>query len=175
MNGRPEERPSVAISAETIAHRVRELAREIDERYPPDEPLLLIGVLKGGFVFLADLARAIRRPLEIDFVSVSSYGTGTTSSGRIDLRFDPETEFGGRHVLLVEDILDSGNTLQWLVPRFLDRRPLSLEVCTLLERPGAAEIGVPCHVGFVAPEGFLVGYGLDRAEEFRNLPYIGVL
>lgn len=167
--------PTVAIDAETIRVRVSQLAAELQAKYPEDEPLLLLGVLKGAFIFLADLARALDRPASIDFVSVSSYGAGTTTSGTIELRYDPCIDLRGKHVLLVEDILDSGNTLRWLIPYLRRRDPRSLAVCTLLARRDAPTIPAPVHVGFVAPNGFVVGYGLDRAEEFRNLPYIGVL
>jgi hypoxanthine phosphoribosyltransferase len=167
--------PEVAISEAEIQERVTTLARELEATFPADEPLLLVGVLKGSFIFLADLARGFARSVSIDFVSVASYRGGTTSTGTIEMRHDVESPLRGMHVILVEDILDTGNTLRWLIPFLQEREPRSLSVCTLLARRDAPKIPVPCHVGFIAPDGFVVGYGLDRAEEFRNLPYIGVL
>lgn len=163
----------IVFSAETIARRVRAMGREIAAAYPAGEALLVFGLLKGSFIFVADLVRQIERPLRVDFIVAASYGAGTTTSGEVRLLYDPDTSVEGRHVLLVEDIIDSGTTLNRLVPMLRDRRPKSLEVCALLHKRIAGELALPPRwVGFDAPREFLVGYGLDRSEEFRNLPFI---
>jgi len=165
----------IVFDAETISRRVMELGREIGEYYPLGE-LLLIGLLKGGFMFLADLARAIKRPHKLDFVAAASYGSNKESSGQVRLLYDPETDVAGKHVLLVEDIVDSGTTLNRLVHIFGNRKPASLEICTLLhKRMANGFVLEPRFVGFDAPAKFLVGYGLDFAEECRHLPYIASL
>lgn len=165
----------IVFEATTIEQRVAELGQEIGDYYMSGE-LLLIGLLKGSFMFLADLVRYIQRPHEIDFVAAASYGSGRETSGQVSLRYDPETDVAGKHVLLVEDIIDSGTTLNHLVQLFRTREPASLEICTLLHKRIAkvAELE-PRFVGFDAPNKFLVGYGLDCAEKFRYLPYIASL
>lgn len=165
----------VAFPAEVIADRVAALGREVTAAYP-DGDLLLLGLLKGSFIFLADLARAVRRPAQVDFLVASSYGSGTVSSGTVRLLYDPETPLAGKDILLVEDIVDSGRTLQCLLDLLRARRPRSLEVCALLHKRVATELrDEPRFVGFDAPREFLVGYGLDHAEQFRHLPYIASL
>lgn len=165
----------IAFDEPTIRARVRELGGEIVAAYPEGD-LLVLGLLKGSFVFLADLVREIRRPLTVDFLVASSYGNATESSGIVRLVYDPETILGGKHILLVEDIVDSGRTLKELMDRLRPRGPRSLEVCTLLHKRIATELRHPVRfVGFDAPKEFLVGYGLDHAEQFRHLPYIASL
>ncbi len=162
----------IVYSAEEIQARVEVLAADISETYSASDRLLLIGLLKGSFVFLADLVRAIDLPLHVDFLVASSYGAGKVSSGDVRLLYDPGVSLKGRAVILVEDIVDSGATLHRLVPRLMAREPTSLEVCTLLHKRIADEGLDPRWVGFDAPNEFLVGYGLDFAEDFRHLPYI---
>jgi len=159
----------------TIAARVAELGREVTAHYGDGE-LLVLGLLKGSFIFLGDLVRAILRPHQVDFLVAASYGSGTTSSGQVRLLYDPETALAGRHILLVEDIVDSGNTMNELVRVLRGRRPRSLEICTLLHKRLAPRLELePRFVGFDAPSRFLVGYGLDHAEDFRHLPFIASL
>ena len=163
---------SVIFTAEQIATRVASLGREITEAYP-DGDLLLLGLLKGSFIFLADLARAIERPLQVDFLVASSYGTGTVSSGNVRLLYDPATDLAGKHIVVVEDIIDSGRTLKRLVELLRARHPASLSICTLLDKQIAPAPPPELRfVGFHAPPAFLVGYGLDHAEDCRHLPYI---
>ncbi len=165
----------VVFDEATIASRVRELGEEISSAYP-DGDLLVLGLLKGSFIFLSDLVRAIHRPLQVDFVIASSYGDSTVSSGSVKLVYDPETRLEDRHILLVEDIVDSGRTLQRLLTLLGARRPRSLEVCALLHKRIASELAYDVRfVGFDAPHEFLIGYGLDHAEDYRHLPYIGSL
>ena len=174
LEGRAVKR--VAFDAATIADRVRSLGEEIAAAYPADEPLLVLGLLKGSFICLSDLVREIRRPRQVDFIVASSYGDATVSSGVVNLVYDPETELEGKHILLVEDIVDSGRTLNRLMDLLGERRPKSLEICALLHKNIAAELRYPTKfVGFDAPHEFLVGYGLDHAENFRHLPYIASL
>ncbi|HUF76789.1 MAG TPA: hypoxanthine phosphoribosyltransferase [Longimicrobiales bacterium] len=158
-----------------VQERVRELGAEISQAYTPDDRLLVIGLLKGSFVFLADLVRAIALPLHVDFLVASSYGKGKVSSGDVRLLYDPESSLEGRSVLLVEDIVDSGITLRKLLPRLDARGSASLDVCTLLHKRSDEDGHDPRWVGFDAPNEFLVGYGLDHAEDFRHLPYIASL
>jgi hypoxanthine phosphoribosyltransferase len=169
--GRPLRR--IVYSAEEIAERVSQMGAEIGMAYPADEDLLVIGLLKGSFIFMADLVRRIRRPLAVDFLVAASYGAGTVSSGTVKLVYDPEADIGGKHVLLVEDIIDSGNTLNRLVPILKARGPRSLELCALLHKRLAPPLELDARwVGFDAPAEFLVGYGLDHSENFRSLPFI---
>ncbi len=162
----------IVFDEETIARRVRELGRDITAAYPEGE-LLVLGLLKGSFIFLSDLVRRIDRPLQVDFLVAASYGEGTMSSGNVRLLYDPETELRGKHILLVEDIVDTGKTVNRLVT---ERSPESLEVCALLDKHLAEHLALaPRFVGFDAPRVFLVGYGLDHAENFRHLPYIASL
>lgn len=165
----------IAYDAEQIAARVRELGAEITAAYP-DGDLLVLGLLKGSFIFLSDLVREIRRPIQVDFLVASSYGDAMVSSGTVNLVYDPETRLEGKHILLVEDIVDSGRTLKRLFTLLGARKPRSLEVCALLHKNIAEGLPSPIRfVGFDAPHEFLVGYGLDHAENFRHLPYIASL
>lgn len=165
----------IVFDEETIAARVRELGREITAAYPEGD-LLVLGLLKGSFIFLSDLVRRIERPLQVDFLVAASYGEGTMSSGNVRLLYDPETKLAGRHILLVEDIIDTGKTLNRLVALLRGRRPESLEICALLHKHVAEQLALAARfVGFEAPRAFLVGYGLDHAENFRHLPYIASL
>ena len=163
----------VVYDVEQLQARVSQIAAEISAAYAAEDRLLVIGILKGSFVFLADLVRRITVPMHIDFVVASSYGVGRSSSGDVDLLYDPTSPLNGRAVLLVEDIVDSGTTLQRLIPKLRARGPSSLEVCALLHKRKIALD--PRWVGFDAPNEFLVGYGLDLAEDFRHLPYIASL
>src|SRR4051812_3121287 len=165
----------VVFEQETIADRVKELGEEITAAYPEGD-LLVLGLLKGSFIFLSDLVRRVDRPLQVDFIVASSYGEGTVSSGNVRLVYDPETELQGKHILLVEDIIDTGKTLNKLVALLKQRRPRSLEICALLHKHVAEHLELDAKfVGFDAPTLFLVGYGLDHAENFRHLPYIASL
>ena len=160
---------------EEIAKRVRELGAEITAAYPDGE-LLVLGLLKGSFIFLSDLVREVGRPLQVDFLVASSYADGTESSGNVRLLYDPETELEGKDILLVEDIVDTGRTLSRLMDLLRARNPRSLEICALLHKHIATELRYPTRfIGFDAPNEFLVGYGLDHAENFRHLPYIASL
>ena len=174
----PEQHPDIdeiLITREEIQDKVATLAKQITEDYR-DKGLLLVGVLKGAFVFMSDLAREIHLPIEFDFMAVSSYGSSTKSSGVVRILKDLDYEITDRHVLLVEDIIDSGLTISYLL-RYLEARgPASLEICSLFWKKG--EQAVPLEVrypGFEIPPVFVVGYGLDYSERYRNLPYIGVL
>jgi hypoxanthine phosphoribosyltransferase len=173
MKGRTIAR--MVLDAETIARRVRELGREIGAAYP-DGDLLVLGLLKGSFIFLSDLVRQVPRPLQVDFLVVSSYGNDTVSSGTVRLVYDPETRLEGKHILLVEDIIDSGRTLNRLIETIGARSPRSLEICALLHKHLAPDLRLAARfVGFDAPHEFLVGYGLDHAEDFRSLPFVASL
>lgn len=165
----------VVYDADTIAARVAALGRKVTEHYPDGE-LLVLGLLKGSFIFLSDLVRAILRPHQVDFLVAASYGSSTRSSGHVRLLYDPETVLSGRHILLVEDIIDTGRTLERLMDLLRERRPRSLEICALLHKHIAAHLTYDARfIGFDAPRAFLVGYGLDHAENFRHLPYIASL
>ncbi|AHG90578.1 hypoxanthine phosphoribosyltransferase [Gemmatirosa kalamazoonensis] len=154
---------------------MKALGDEITAAYPDGE-LLVLGLLKGSFIFLSDLVRAIHRPLQVDFLVASSYGDAMVSSGMVRLLYDPETQLEGKHILLVEDIVDSGRTLQQLVELLGERKPRSLGICALLHKHIASHLKHPVRfVGFDAPHEFLVGYGLDHAENFRHLPYVASL
>lgn len=167
----------VIISEEQIAARVQELGSAIAQRYADSaRPLLLVAVLRGASLFVADLSRAIGGPLELDFMAVSSYGSSTKSSGVVRILKDLDEDIEGRDVLVVEDILDTGLTLKYLLRNLASRKPNSLEVVTLLSKEGKQQVPIECaYVGFTVPDEFVVGYGLDYAERYRNLPYIGVL
>lgn len=165
----------ITYEASTIARRVEELGLEIGEAYPDGE-LLVVGLLKGSFIFLADLVRQIPRPHHVDFLVVSSYGSETTSSGNVQLLYDPETRLEGKHILLTEDIIETGNTLNRLVRLLRQRGPASLEICALLHKHTAPHLELDARfVGFDAPRAFLVGYGLDHAEDFRHLPFVATI
>lgn len=166
---------SVLIDQEALRDRVAALGEEISEDYAGRD-LLLVGVLKGAIFFLADLMRELSIPCEIDFMAISSYGARTDSSGVVRILKDLDINISGRHVLVVEDIIDSGLTLSYLMRSLGARRPGSLEVCALLTKPERREIELPVrYVGFEIPNEFVIGYGLDYAEKYRNLPYIGVM
>ena len=163
-------RLEVLITADTIARRVAELGRQIDADYPPAEHLLLVGVLKGAWIFLADLARAIPRSVSVDFLSTSSYGKERTSSGEVKLVRDLDESIEGKHVLLVEDIVDTGITLSYLMRVLGQRQPASLRIATFLDKPSRRKEAVEiAYRGFEVPNKFVVGYGLDFASRYRNL------
>ncbi|MFD4403482.1 hypoxanthine phosphoribosyltransferase [Nocardia sp. NPDC058499] len=170
---------SVLITEEEIEAKVSELAELISKRYPADAPegdLLLVGVLKGAIFFMTDLAKALPIPTQLEFMAVSSYGSSTSSSGVVRIMKDLDKDIAGRNVLIVEDIIDSGLTLSWLMRNLSTRNPASLEVVTLLRKPDALRTQVEvANVGFDIPNEFVVGYGLDYAERYRDLPYIGTL
>ena len=165
----------ILFSEEQLKARVREIAGQIDRDFAGKEPML-ISVLRGSFIFMADLMRSITLPCTVDFMAVSSYGAGTTSSGQVKITKDLSESIEGRDIIVVEDILDSGNTLSYLLQILQARHPASMKLCTLLDKPDRRI--KPVHVdysGFSIPDVFVVGYGLDFAEKYRNLPYIGVL
>lgn len=165
----------VILTREQIAEKIAELGAKISADYG-DEPVLLVAVLRGAALFVADLAREITSPVELDFMAVSSYGSSTKSSGVVRIIKDLDETIEGRHVLVAEDILDTGLTLKYLLKNLASRKPKSLEVVTLLSKPGKQRVPIDCkYIGFDIPDEFVVGYGLDFAERYRNLPYIGVL
>jgi hypoxanthine phosphoribosyltransferase len=165
----------VLIEEDRLQARIRELGRELSSDYAGRE-LLLVGVLKGAVFFMADLMRSVTVPCEIDFMAISSYGASTDSSGVVRILKDLDINIEGRHVLVVEDIIDSGLTLSYLLRNLESREPATLEICALLTKPDRREIDVPVrYVGFEIPNKFVIGYGLDFAERYRNLPYVGVL
>ena len=173
LEGRPVKR--VVFDESAIATKVAELGAQITAAYPEGD-LLVLGLLKGSFIFVSDLVRQIHRPLAVDFLVASSYGDGTVSSGTVRLLYDPETTLEGKHILLVEDIVDTGRTLGRLMELLQARNPASIEICALLHKHIATELTHPVRfVGFDAPNEFLVGYGLDHAERFRHVPYIASL
>ena len=165
----------ILIDEETLQARIRELGAEISADYTGRD-LLLVGVLKGAVFFMADLMRELSVPCEIDFMAISSYGAATDSSGVVRILKDLDINVAGRDVLVVEDIIDSGLTLSYLMRNLTARKPGSLEICALLTKPERREIDVPVrYVGFEIPNKFVIGYGLDFAERYRNLPYVAVL
>ena len=165
----------VLVSEDRLQGRLVELAAEIDRDYAGRD-LLLVGVLKGAVMVMADLARALHTAAEMDWMAVSSYGSGTRSSGVVRILKDLDKDITGRHVLIVEDIIDSGLTLSWLVSNLSSRGPASVDVCALLRKPDALQVPVDVrYVGFDIPNEFVVGYGLDYAEKYRNLPFVGTL
>jgi hypoxanthine phosphoribosyltransferase len=165
----------VLISEAEIQQRLTELAKEIEADYD-GEDLLLVGVLKGAVMVMADLARALNRHVCMDWMAVSSYGSGTTSSGVVRILKDLDTDISGKHVLIVEDIIDTGLTLSWLVANLKSRGPESVEICALLRKPDALKMTVDVrYVGFDIPNEFVVGYGLDYGERYRNLRAVGTL
>ena len=170
---------SVLVTEEQIQRRIAEIAQQVAADFQAehgDGDLLLVGVLKGAVMFMTDFARALPIPVQLEFMAVSSYGSATSSSGVVRILKDLDRDITGRHVLVVEDIIDSGLTLSWLLRNLLTRRPATLEVCTLLRKPDAVQIDVPVrYVGFDIPQEFVVGYGLDYGERYRDLPYIGTL
>ena len=165
----------VLFDEQTIANRVKELGAQITADYQDGRPLVLVGVLKGSFLFLADLCRAIDLPVEIDFLSVSSYGDGQESTGVVQLIQDLSRSVEDKHVLVVEDIVDTGLTMQYLLENLSTRRPASVRIASLLHKPARARVDVPIdYLGFEIPDKFVIGYGLDFAAKLRNLPFIGV-
>ncbi|MFC0674088.1 hypoxanthine phosphoribosyltransferase [Brachybacterium hainanense] len=165
----------VLLDETAIRGRLAEIGRQITEDYA-DEPPILVGVLKGAVMVMSDLARSIDLPVEMDWMAVSSYGAGTRSSGVVRILKDLGTDIADRHVLIVEDIIDSGLTLSWLLANLRSRGPRSVEVAALLRKPEAARIEIDVkYIGFDIPNEFVIGYGLDYAETYRNLPYVGVL
>ncbi len=171
---RPE--PEVLISEEAIATRVGQLAERISRDYATVDDLLLVGVLKGAFVFLADLARRLTIPRTVEFIALSSYGTGARASGEVRLVLDLRSAIAGRHVLVVEDIVDTGHTLDYLLRLLRARGPASLAACALVRKPARLAVDVQlAYLGFDVPDRWVVGYGLDIGERFRTLPYIGTV
>lgn len=166
----------ILIPEDVLQARVRALAEQLNGVYTDADFPLLVCILKGAFVFLADLTRHLSFRHEVDFMVISSYGGGTVSSGVVRILLDLERNIEGRHVLVVEDIIDTGRTMDYITRNLRTRHPASLRVCTLLSKPSRREIDIPLdYVGFEIPDEFVVGYGLDFAEAYRNLPFIGVL
>jgi len=165
----------ILITSEEIGARVRELGQQITNDYAGQD-ILMIGVLRGAVIFMSDLARAIKRPIDIDFMAISSYGLSTNSSGVVRILKDLDEVVQGRHLLIVEDIIDSGLTLNYLVENLKSRKPASVRICTLLSKPDRRKVDVQVdYNGFIIPDYFVVGYGLDYAGKYRNLPFIGIL
>jgi hypoxanthine phosphoribosyltransferase len=174
-DGAPPEIQRVLISEAEIAAKVGGLAKAIDADYAGRE-ILVVGVLKGAVMFMADLSRALRTPVSMEFMAVSSYGSSTSSSGVVRILKDLDRDVVDKHVLVVEDVIDSGLTLSWLLRNLASRQPASLEVVALLRKPEAAKVDLPVkYVGFDIPSEFVVGYGLDYAERYRDLPFVGLL
>lgn len=165
----------ILYTEEQLRQRVAELGREITKDYAGKEPVLA-SILRGSYIFMADLTRCIDLPLRVDFMAVSSYGAGTTSSGQVEIKKDLSDSIEGRDLIIVEDILDSGNTLYYLTDILRVRKPASIRICTLLDKPDRRTKPIKAdYCGFTIPDAFVVGYGLDYNEKYRNLPYIGVL
>jgi hypoxanthine phosphoribosyltransferase len=165
----------VLVTEAQIKHRLMELASDIDRDYH-DREILLVGVLKGAVMVMADLARALHNPARMDWMAVSSYGSGTKSSGVVRILKDLDTDLKDQHVLIVEDIIDSGLTLSWLLSNLRSRGAASVEVCTLLRKPEALKVDIDVrYVGFDVPNEFVIGYGLDYAEKYRNVPFVATL
>jgi len=175
----PSHTIDVMISEEQIQRRIREMGEDIARDFPdPTEPLLLVGVLKGAALFMADLVRTIHRPLEFDFVAISSYGAATHTSGEVRILKDLDASVAGKHVLIVEDIIDTGLTLRfsYLIESLRARHAKSVGVCVLLDKPSRRRVEVPVNYrGFEIPDRFVIGYGMDYAENYRGLRYIGIL
>ena len=166
----------VLLDAETIRARIKELALEIERDYPADEEIHLVCVLKGGFVFMADLVRSMSARVSMDFIAVSSYGAGTKSSGEVRFQKDLDTSLESRNVIVVEDIVDTGLTLKYLQEILRSRAPKTLRTACLLSKPSRRKVEVPVeYIGFTIDDKFVVGYGLDYAEKYRNLPDIAIL
>ena len=171
----PDDLQKVLVDEASLQAKIRELAAQIDIDYAGKD-LLLVGVLKGAVMLMADLSRAVTLPVEMDWMAVSSYGSGTKSSGVVRILKDLDRDITGRHVLVVEDILDSGLTLSWLLRNLRSRGPASVEVMTMLRKPDAVKVAVDVkYVGYDIPNEFVVGYGLDYAEKYRNLRVVGTL
>ncbi|HIQ61049.1 hypoxanthine phosphoribosyltransferase [Pseudoflavonifractor capillosus] len=166
---------SILYSEEQLRQRVKELGAQITADYAGKEPVLA-SVLRGSYIFMADLTRAIDLPVTVDFMAVSSYGAGTKSSGQVEIKKDLSDSIEGRDLIIVEDILDSGNTLFYLMEILKARKPASIRICTLMDKPDRrTQPIVADYVGFTIPDAFVVGYGLDYDEKYRNLPYVGIL
>lgn len=165
----------VLLTEEEIKSRVAELGKEISEKFEGEEPLF-VGILKGSFIFMADLIRNVTLKCSMDFMAVSSYGNGTKTTGAVKINKDLNEDIAGRHVVIVEDILDSGVTLNYLCGYLLNRKPASITLVTLLDKPTRRKASIKADfVGFEVPDEFVVGYGLDYAEKYRNLPFVGIL
>ena len=165
----------ILYTQEELSRRVKELGEQITADYAGRQPML-ISVLRGSYIFMADLTRAIDLDVTVDFMAVSSYGAGTVSSGQVEIKKDLSDSIEGRDLIIVEDILDSGNTLYYLMDVLRARRPASIRVCALMDKPERRTKPITAdYVGFTIPDAFIVGYGLDYAERYRNLPYVGVL
>jgi len=175
LNSETAELGEILLTEDEIQSRIAEIAKRITEDYR-DRGLVLVGVLKGAFILMSDLARQIELPLEFDFMAVSSYGSATRTSGVVRILKDLDFEISGRHVLLVEDIIDSGLTLKYLLKYLATRKPASLEVCALMRKTGIQKVPLDVrYEGFEIPPVFVVGYGLDYLQRYRNLPYVAVL
>lgn len=167
---------SILLTEQQIQQRIRSLAAEIESAYKPEDEIHLVAILKGGFMFMADLVRAMSERVTMDFMAVSSYGKGTTSSGQVRVLKDLDTSLESRHIILVEDIVDTGLTLHYLQDLLKARAPRSLRTACLLSKPSRRKVDIQVDfIGFTIEDHFVVGYGLDYAEKFRNLPYIGIL
>lgn len=165
----------VLLSQEQLARRVHDLGKQIERDYQARE-LVLLGVLKGSYIFISDLARAIDLPLAVDFIALSSYGEATESSGVVKITSDLSRPIEGKHVVIVEDIVDTGLTMRYLLDNLATRHPASVKLCTLLHKPARSRTKIPIdYLGFSIEDRFVVGYGLDSAEKYRNVPFIGVL
>ena len=165
----------VLLTEQMLKDKVAELGAQITRDYA-DKEIFAIGILRGAVVFMADLIRAIERPVQIDFMAVSSYGMQADSSGIVRILKDLDSSITGKHVLIIEDIIDSGQTLSYLIKNLNERKPASIQLCTLMNKPERRKVDLPVkYVGFENPNEFVVGYGLDYAEKYRNLPYLGIL
>ena len=165
----------VLYTEEELRRRVKELGRQITADYAGREPML-VSVLRGSYIFMADLTRAISLDVTVDFMAVSSYGAGTVSSGQVEIKKDLSDSIEGKDLIVVEDILDSGNTLYYMMDVLRARKPASIRICTLMDKPERRTKPITAdYVGFTIPDAFIVGYGLDYAQKYRNLPYVGVL
>lgn len=165
----------ILYTKEELARRVAELGAQITADYRGRQPML-VSVLRGSYIFMADLTRAIDLDVTVDFMAVSSYGAGTVSSGQVEIKKDLSDSIEGKDLIVVEDILDSGNTLFYLIDVLRARKPASIRVCTLMDKPERRTRPITAdYVGFTIPDAFIVGYGLDYAEKYRNLPYVGIL
>ncbi|WP_250277800.1 hypoxanthine phosphoribosyltransferase [[Clostridium] colinum] len=169
------EKIEILITEEQLNERISEIAKEINKDYG-DKDITLVCVLKGGVMFMTDIAKKLNQKVEFEFIDVSSYGKGTVSSGKLTINKDLETSIEGKHVILLEDIVDTGRTLSYLIDYLKSKNPASLKLCTLLDKPSRRIIDVDAnYIGFTIPDAFIVGYGLDYAQKYRNLPYIGIL
>ncbi len=165
----------VLYTEEEIAQRIKDMGEQMRKDFEGREPLF-VSVLRGAFIFMADIVRACQVPCDVEFIAVSSYGNGTSSSGAVQIKHDIQQDISGRELIIIEDILDSGNTLNFLKQYFITKGAKSVTICTLLDKPGRRAKAITAdYLGFVVPDEFVVGYGLDYAQKYRNLPYIGIL